>query len=71
MYEPPFIIESDVEYTADSFHGYVGTLEWVRRFAGARHAEFLERLRADVERRWPDGFRERSAEHVHLARRPG
>jgi SAM-dependent methyltransferase len=69
--EPPFTIASEVGFTPASFHGYVGTLEWVRRFAGAHHEAFLARLRTETECRWPDGFRERTEEHVYVARKPG
>ena len=68
--EPPFTIATELSFTAESFHGYIATLEWVRRFAGARHDEFLDRLRTDLARRWPEPFRERNDEHVFFARKP-
>jgi len=68
--EPPLTLASELEFTPESFHGHVSTLEWIRRFAGPRHAEFLTRLRAELVRRWPNGFRERHEEYLYLARRP-
>jgi ubiquinone/menaquinone biosynthesis C-methylase UbiE len=68
--EPPFTITGELAFTPESYLGYVATVEWVRRFAGARHAEFLDRLRTEVARRWPAGFRERNEEYVYLARKP-
>jgi SAM-dependent methyltransferase len=67
---PSRIIESELAFTPETFHGYVATLEWVRRLAGPRHADVLERLRAELERRWPNGFRERVREHLFVARKP-
>jgi hypothetical protein len=49
----------------------VATLEWVRRLAGPRHDELLDRLREALAARHPDGFAERSEEYLFLARRPG
>ena len=68
--EPPFSIATELSFTAESFHGYIATLEWVRRFAGARYDEFLDRLRTELARRWPGRFRERNDEHVFFARKP-
>jgi SAM-dependent methyltransferase len=69
--EPPAVIEGELAFTAASFHGYVTTVEWVRRLAGEHHAAFLAALREELERRWPDGFRERNREYLFLARKPG
>ena len=69
--EPARILQSTVQFTADEFHGYVSTLEWVRRFAGPRHAEFLDRLGAALSARHPGGFGERSEEYLFLAQKPG
>jgi ubiquinone/menaquinone biosynthesis C-methylase UbiE len=63
--------ETTVGFTAEEFHGYVSTLEWVRRFAGPRHREFLERLREALAARHPEGFAERTEEYLFLARKPG
>jgi len=68
--EPRCTVELHLDFTAESFHGYVSTLEWLRRFAGPRHAEFLAALRAPLARRYPEGFRERNTEYLYLARRP-
>jgi len=67
---PPVRIESDLEFTAESFHGYVATVEWLRRVAGERHADFLARLGVEIRRRFPGGFRERNEEFLFLARKP-
>jgi SAM-dependent methyltransferase len=67
---PPLTLASELEFSAESYLGYVSTLEWVRRFAGPRHAELLIRLRAELLHRWPGGFRERNEEYLFLARRP-
>jgi SAM-dependent methyltransferase len=69
--EAPFTIATELPFTAESFHGYIATLEWVRRFAGARHDEFLDRLGTELARRWPAPFRERNDEHVYIARKAG
>ena len=68
--EPPLTLVSELAFTAASFHGYVSTLEWIRRFAGPRHADFLAALRAELLARWPDGFHERNEEYLFLARKP-
>ena len=65
----PLVLESELEFTPASYLGYVSTLEWVRRFAGPRHAELLARLGEELPRRWPDGFRERNEEYLFLARK--
>ena len=67
--EPPDVIEGELAFTAADFHGYVATVEWVRRLAGAHHAAFLAALQVELERRWPGGFRERNREYLFLARR--
>ncbi len=67
----PHLLATTVVFTAGEFHGYVATLEWVRRLAGTRHGELLERLGEALETRHPDGFAERSEEYLFLARRPG
>ncbi len=68
--EPALTLASELAFTAESFHGYVSTVEWIRRFAGAGHAELLAALRAELEQRWPHGFRERNEEYLFLARKP-
>jgi ubiquinone/menaquinone biosynthesis C-methylase UbiE len=67
---PARIMDGELAFTAESFHGYVGTLEWIRRFSGDRYGEFLERLGEETRSRWPDGFRARVIEYLYLARRP-
>lgn len=65
------LIATTVVFTADEFHGLVATLEWVRRLAGARHPELLDRLGEALTAHHPGGFAERSEEYLFLARRPG
>jgi len=68
--EPAQVLHTTIAFTAEEFHGYVATLEWVRRFAGARHGEFLDRLREALATRHPDGFAERDEEYLFLAQKP-
>jgi SAM-dependent methyltransferase len=68
---PPVVLRSSLEFTAADFHGYMGTLEWIRRFAGAGHAAFMARLRDVLAERHPGGFTERNEEYLFLARKPG
>lgn len=65
------LIDTTVTYTADEYHGFVSTLEWVRRLAGPRHAELLARLGEALAARHPGGFVEANQEYLFLARRPG
>lgn len=67
---PPRILRGVLHYTAAEFHGYAATTEFLRRFAGEHHAAFLDALRDELERRFPDGIAEPSEEHLFLARRP-
>jgi SAM-dependent methyltransferase len=69
--EPEIVLESTLDFSPDDFHGYVSTIEWLRRVTGDQHGRFLERLLDQVKQRWPDGVRERNAEHLFLARKPG
>ena len=69
--EPARILASTVRFTAEEFHGYVSTLEWVRRFAGPRHAEFLDLLRSALDSSHPEGFAEQNEEYLFIARKPG
>jgi SAM-dependent methyltransferase len=66
---PPAVIDCTLEFTVESFHGYVATVEWVRRMAGEHHAAFLAALREALEQRWPHGFQERNQEYLFLARK--
>jgi ubiquinone/menaquinone biosynthesis C-methylase UbiE len=68
--EATLTLASELEFTVDSFHGYVSTVEWIRRLAGPRHEELLRRLREELARRWPAGFRERTHEYLFCASRP-
>src|SRR5262245_1145354 len=64
------VLQSSLAFSADEFHGYISTVEWIRRFAGAKHAEFLARLREALAERHPDGLTERNEEYLFLARKP-
>ncbi len=68
--EPARTLHTLLGFTAEEFHGYVSTLEWVRRFAGPRHAEFLDRLRDALAVSHPGGFSERNEEYLFVARKP-
>jgi len=68
---PSVVLQSNLAFSADEFHGYISTVEWIRRFAGAKHAEFLARLREALAERHPDGVTERNEEYLFLARKPG
>jgi SAM-dependent methyltransferase len=68
--EPVRVIESALDFTPETFHGYVATVEVFRRLAGQHHEAFLATLRAEVERRYPAGFSERNHEYLFLARKP-
>jgi ubiquinone/menaquinone biosynthesis C-methylase UbiE len=66
----PQVLRVTLRYTPEEFHGYAATTELLRRFAGEHHAAFLDALREELERRFPDGIEEPSEEHLFLARRP-
>jgi len=68
--EPEIVLETTVAFTAAEFHGWVSTVEWIRRLAGPHHAAFLDALRDEIARRFPAGVVERNREHLHLARTP-
>jgi len=68
--EPLIELDSVLDFTPEAFHGYVATLEWIRRLAGAHHDAFLARLRDEIARCHPDGLRERNREYLFLAQRP-
>ena len=68
---PRAVLRSGLAFSAEEFHGYISTVEWIRRFAGAKHAEFLERLREALAEHHPDGLTERNEEYLFLARKPG
>jgi SAM-dependent methyltransferase len=67
--EPEIRLETTLDYTADDFHGAVSTVEWLRRVAGPLHGRFLDELRAELPRRFPDGVRDPCEEFLVLARR--
>jgi SAM-dependent methyltransferase len=69
--DPPLLLNTVLSFTAEEFHGYISTLEWIRRFAGPHHGTFLDRLREELAARHPEGFEERNEEYLFLARRPG
>jgi SAM-dependent methyltransferase len=61
--------ESTVRLTGEDFTGYMSTVEWIRRIAGAEHAAFLDDLRAHLATHHPDGLDEHVEEILLLARR--
>jgi hypothetical protein len=65
------VLRPVLSFTAEEFQGYVSTIEWIRRFAGAQHATFLARLREELAAHHPQGFEEQNEEYLFLARRPG
>jgi SAM-dependent methyltransferase len=65
------VLRPVLSFTAEEFHGYVSTIEWIRRFAGVQHATFLARLRDELAAHHPQGFEEQNEEYLFLARRPG
>ncbi len=67
--EPVIKLETTLEYTVDDFLGAVATFEWCRRFTGARQGQFLDELRDELPRRYPDGVRDPCEETLLLARR--
>jgi SAM-dependent methyltransferase len=67
--EPRILLDSVLRFTAEGFHGYVSTLESVRRIMGPHHPAFLDALREETARRFPDGIEERNVEYLFLARR--
>jgi ubiquinone/menaquinone biosynthesis C-methylase UbiE len=64
------VLHPVLSFTAEEFHGYVSTVEWIRRFAGSKHQTFLARLRAELAAQYPQGFEEKNDEYLFLARRP-
>jgi SAM-dependent methyltransferase len=67
---PVRVIESVLAFTPDEFHGYISTVETIRRIMGDAHAAFLDALAVDLRRRWPEGFRERNQEYLFLGQKP-
>lgn len=68
--EPEVVRETTLAFSVDDFHGYLSTVEWLRRITGPEHPRFLARLREELVRRHPAGVRERNAEHLSLACKP-
>jgi len=67
--EPEIRLHTTLDFTVDEFHGFVATVEWLRRVAGGHHARFLELLRDELMLRFPDGVRDPNEEFLILARR--
>jgi SAM-dependent methyltransferase len=63
-------LDTTLDFTAEEFHGYISTVEWLRRLAGPAHERFLDALATELARRHPDGVREPNEEFLLLARRP-
>jgi SAM-dependent methyltransferase len=62
-------IPTALDFTAESFHGWISTIEFLRRLSGDRHAEFLDRVGERLRRSFPT-IREENEEYLFLARRP-
>jgi SAM-dependent methyltransferase len=69
--EPVLTLDGVLAFTPEAFHGYVATLEWIRRLAGPDHGAFLDALHEELELRHPNGFEEQNREYLFLARQPG
>jgi SAM-dependent methyltransferase len=67
--QPEIVLDVELSYTAAGFHGYASSTEFLRRVAGPHHAAFLDALREELERRYPNGLVERCREHLFLAQR--
>jgi SAM-dependent methyltransferase len=67
---PVRVVRTRMEYTRESFWGYISTVEVFRRLSGEAHAEFLADLRSEIEAQLPPRFSECQEEHVYLARKP-
>lgn len=67
---PPLELPSTLTWTAATFHGYAATVEWYRRLAGERHAEFLAHLRRLLDAAHPAAFDEPNQEYLFLAQKP-
>jgi SAM-dependent methyltransferase len=63
-------LDTMLDFTAEEFHGYISTVEWLRRLTGPAHGRFLDALATELERRFPNGVREPNEEFLLLARRP-
>lgn len=68
--DPELMLETTLDFTVEEFHGYVSTVEWIRRMAGAHHATFLDALREELERRFPHGIAEANREFLYFGRAP-
>lgn len=68
--EPALALHSTTDFTAEEFHGYVSTVEWIRRLAGEAHEAFLAQLHDEIARRYPAGVREETEEYLLLAKKP-
>jgi SAM-dependent methyltransferase len=67
--EPPLFFAAEHAFTPEALVGWVGTLEWVRRAAGPRHAEVLDALRAVLAARGVRSVVQQTHQHLFLARR--
>ena len=67
--EAEVCLETTLVFSADEFHGFVATVEWLRRLAGTKHDQFLTRLHAELAARFPDGVRDPTDEWLIVARR--
>lgn len=62
-------LETTLDFTAEEFHGWISTIEWLRRVAGPAHGAFLDLLGVELAARHPEGVRDPNEEFLLLARR--
>jgi SAM-dependent methyltransferase len=68
---PPRRLEVPLRFTPREYRGLVGTIEVIRRYAGADHARVLARIGDALARELPATFEEVNEEFLFLGRLPG
>jgi SAM-dependent methyltransferase len=68
--DPEVRLDSVVRFSPAELHGYLTTLEWVRRFAGERYQPVLDALAEEIAGRPAASFEEPMQERLFIARRP-
>ena len=63
-------LETTLRFTCAEYCGYLATVEVIRRYTGADHARFLQRVNDALATELPAVFEERNEEFLFLARRP-
>jgi len=67
--EPVVRFDTVLAYTVEEFHGFLSTVEWIRRVAAAAYEPFLEALRDELAGAFPHGVRDPNEECLIVARR--